>query len=94
MNLQVGTGWLVQPATSGEVVVNGLSVGNHYFACSVGDHCVRGMRLTVTVESGAEASSQETQVRYDCTDSETCFGSKSVRACFTLYNTPMCAEGT
>lgn len=53
------------PAASGEVLVNGLSVGEHYFACSVGDHCLRGMRLAVRVESGTQqASPQENQVRH------------------------------
>ncbi len=49
---QVKHGWLRDPANSGEVIVNGLSVGQHHFACSVGDHCQQGMSFTVTVESG------------------------------------------
>jgi len=32
-------GWLTEPALRGEVLVNGLAVGEHYFACSVDDHC-------------------------------------------------------
>ena len=89
MNLQVGTGWLVQPATSGEVVVNGLSVGNHYFACSVDDHCVKGMRLTVAVESGTKVSSQEIQVSSEAWELR-----RSSRLLYVCYNTAMCVEGT
>lgn len=64
LGIQVRTEWLKDPVANGEVFVNDLSVGEHYFACSVGDHCLRGMRLTVRVESGAQqAPAQESQVR-------------------------------
>ena len=42
--------WLSTPTTTGNVVVSGLSVGEHYFVCSVGTHCQHGMRFTVTVQ--------------------------------------------
>lgn len=45
-------GWLKDAASSGNVLVHSLSAGEHYFTCSVGDHCQRGMRLTVRVEPG------------------------------------------
>ena len=35
--------------TIGNVPVNGLRVGTHYFACAVSGHCVAGMHLMVTV---------------------------------------------
>ena len=54
----------MDPESNGEVAVSGLSVGEHYFACSVGDHCSRGMRMRVTVETRTEQ--QHTQ------DSEVC----------------------
>lgn len=45
-------------------MVHSLSPGEHYFACSVGDHCQKGMRLTVTVEPGIQSDSpQEMEVR-------------------------------
>lgn len=62
-------GWLKDPASSGDLLVHGLSPGEHYFACSVGDHCQRGMRLTVRVEAGTQPdSSQEMEVSliHDC----------------------------
>jgi hypothetical protein len=61
--MQVHNEWLKDPETSGDVLVNGLSLGEHYFACSVGDHCLRGMRLTVRVESGG-APLTPAQVRH------------------------------
>lgn len=52
-----------EPGISGEILVNELSVGEHYFACSVGDHCLRGMRLTVIIEEAYQnTSAQEDQV--------------------------------
>ena len=37
-------------ALSGEVAVSGLSLGSHYFVCSVPNHCERGnMRIKVNV---------------------------------------------
>ncbi len=47
---QVSRGWLKDPESNGEVAVSGVSVGEHYFACSVGDHCLRGMRMRVNVQ--------------------------------------------
>lgn len=41
--------WQDSATTSGEVAVSGLSPGNHYFVCSIGNHCQRGMRVNVTV---------------------------------------------
>ena len=41
--------WKADAIASGEVAVSGLSPGNHYFVCSVGNHCQRGMRVNVTV---------------------------------------------
>ena len=46
---QVVKEWYSPASTSGEVVVSGLSPGNHYFVCSVGNHCQQGMRVNVTV---------------------------------------------
>lgn len=46
---QVVKAWQDSATTSGEVVVSGLSPGNHYFVCSIGNHCQRGMRVNVTV---------------------------------------------
>lgn len=59
---QVYYGWLKDPSTDGEVAVTGLSVGEHYFACSVGDHCQRGMRFTITVESREGSGSHSDRV--------------------------------
>ena len=41
--------------TSGEASVTGLSLGKHYFVCSVGTHCQSGMRFMVTVEPSTGA---------------------------------------
>ena len=54
------------PIARGDVAVTGLSVGKHYFVCTVDSHCDAGMRFTVTVEAtpggpGAES----TEVQYD-----------------------------
>ena len=46
---QVVKAWQDSATTSGEVAVSGLSPGNHYFVCSIGNHCERGMRVNVTV---------------------------------------------
>ena len=41
-----------------------LSAGEHYFTCSVGDHCQRGMRLTVRVEPELQPNLlEDTRVR-------------------------------
>ena len=47
------------PTTSGEVAVTGLSVGQHYFVCSVSGHCQSGMRFTVTVIPGNVEEEEE-----------------------------------
>ena len=47
--MQVVKAWQATPTTSGEVSVTGLSPGTHYFVCSLGNHCRRGMRVNVTV---------------------------------------------
>ena len=64
-NGQVRHGWSRDPSLSGEVLVSGLSVGLHHFACSVGDHCLQGMRFTVTVEgrTGSQELAQTSMVR-------------------------------
>ena len=62
VHMQVRNEWLKGPDITGEVTVTGLSVGEHHFTCSVGDHCQRGMRLTVTVESERRQASQDTEV--------------------------------
>lgn len=37
-------------ATSGEVSISGLSLGSHYFVCSIPNHCEQGnMRIKVNV---------------------------------------------
>ena len=60
---QVSRGWLKDPASNGEITVSGLSIGDHNFACSVGDHCLRGMRMRVTVESRTrEELAQDSEV--------------------------------
>lgn len=61
---QVRNGWLKDPATNGEVVISELSVGEHYFSCSVGDHCLKGMRLRVIVEESGQRqdSPQDSEV--------------------------------
>ena len=53
--------WQADASTSGEIVVSGLSPGNHYFVCSVSNHCQRGMRINVTVTT----EDQQEQGRYD-----------------------------
>ena len=50
--LQVVKAWQATPTTSGEVAVTGLSPGTHYFVCSLGNHCQRGMKVNVTVTTG------------------------------------------
>ena len=47
--LQVVKAWQADATASGQVAVSGLSPGNHYFVCSVSNHCQRGMRVNVTV---------------------------------------------
>ena len=46
------------PVTQGEVFVNNLPVGEHYFVCTVPTHCQKGMNIKVTVTSN-ETSSQD-----------------------------------
>ena len=41
--------WQDEPTATGEISVNGLSVGEHHFACAVNRHCQAGMRFTVRV---------------------------------------------
>ena len=63
---QVRRGWLKDPESIGEVAVRGLSAGEHHFACSVGDHCLRGMRMRVNVESRtAQENDQNIEVCRD-----------------------------
>ena len=54
--------WQVEPTTSGEMSISGLSVGEHHFVCAVGGHCQAGMRFTVTVIPGTEEHTVSEQV--------------------------------
>ena len=51
--------WHATPTTTGEVAVTGLSVGQHYFVCSVPGHCQYGMRFTVTVTRDTVTEEEE-----------------------------------
>jgi uncharacterized cupredoxin-like copper-binding protein len=51
--------WQATAVTSAEVSVTGLSPGNHYFVCSVSNHCQRGMRVNVTVTTGDQPGDEE-----------------------------------
>ena len=47
---------------SGEIAVSGLSLGTHYFVCSLPSHCPRGyMRIEVDVVKDGEQNEDETE---------------------------------
>ena len=79
-------------SVSSSFTISNLTIGTHYFVCSVGGHCLAGMKVRVEVRAKGLLPPLQRALRASCVDGQTIGASDENRAvCNFLYdreNTP------